>query len=104
MPTGMAPKAVSKAIYNNLKPGGVFIVLDHAASAGTPVDPQDKLHRIDPAIIKADVLTAGFKFEGESKVLANPADDHTKAVFDPSLRGRIRSTAPKFAASRKESP
>jgi predicted methyltransferase len=85
-----------KSVYDALKPGGVFIVLDHAAAAGAPPDPQDKLHRIDPAIVKKQVEAAGFKFEGESKVLANPADDHTKAVFDPSIRGHTDQFIYKF--------
>ena len=85
-----------KSVYDALKPGGVFIVLDHAAAAGTALDPQDKLHRIDPAIVRKQVEAAGFKFDGESKVLANPADDHTKTVFDPSIRGHTDQFIFKF--------
>jgi len=44
------------------------------------------VHRIDPAVVRREVEAAGFKFDGESKILANPADDHSKAVFDPSIR------------------
>jgi predicted methyltransferase len=85
-----------KAVFDALKPGGVFIVLDHVAAAGTPLDPADKFHRIDPAIVKKQVEAAGFKFEGESKVLANPADDHTKTVFDPAIRGHTDQFIYKF--------
>jgi predicted methyltransferase len=85
-----------KSVYEALKPGGVFIVLDHAAVSGAAADPQDKLHRIDPAVVKKQVEAAGFKFEGESKVLANPADDHLKAVFDPSIRGHTDQFIFKF--------
>ena len=88
--------AFDKAVFDALKPGGVFVVLDHAAASGAAPDPQDKLHRIDPAIVKKQVEAAGFKFEGESKVLANPADDHTKAVFDPSIRGHTDQFIYKF--------
>jgi predicted methyltransferase len=66
------------------------------AASGAAPDPQDKLHRIDPAIVKKQVTAVGFKFEGESKVLANPADDHTKAVFDPSIRGHTDQFIYKF--------
>jgi predicted methyltransferase len=86
----------NKSIYDALKPGGVFVVLDHVAPAGAAADPQDKLHRIDPAIVKREVTAAGFKFEGESKVLANPADDHTKTVFDPAIRGHTDQFIYKF--------
>lgn len=79
--------AFNKAVFSALKPGGVYVVLDHAATAGSGVGATDTLHRIDPARVKSDVLAAGFKLDGESSILANKADDHTKNVFDPSVRG-----------------
>jgi predicted methyltransferase len=79
---------VNKAVFNALKPGGVYVVLDHAAAAGSGLSATDTLHRIDPAVVKSEVEAAGFAFDGESDVLANPADDHTKKVFDPSIRGK----------------
>jgi len=89
--------AVTKEIYDAIKPGGVFIVLDHAAAPGADVVPTaNTLHRIDPASVRKTVEAAGFKFEGESKVLANPADDHTKGVFDPALRGHTDQFIYKF--------
>ena len=87
---------VDKMIFDAIKPGGVFIVLDHAAAPGTPIDPDDKLHRIDPAHVKAQLISSGFKFEGESTVLRNPGDDHTKGVFDPSIRGKTDQFIYKF--------
>jgi predicted methyltransferase len=79
--------AFNKAVFAALKPGGVFVVLDHAAAAGSGIGATDTLHRIDPARVKADVLAAGFKLDAESSILANQSDDHTKNVFDPSVRG-----------------
>ena len=79
--------AFNKAVFAALKPGGVFVVLDHAAAAGSGIGATDTLHRIDPARVKADVLAAGFKLDAESSILANKSDDHTKNVFDPSVRG-----------------
>ncbi|HWX30035.1 MAG TPA: hypothetical protein VNZ53_21685 [Steroidobacteraceae bacterium] len=79
--------AFNKAVFAALKPGGVYVVLDHAALAGSGIGATETLHRIDPARVKSDVLAAGFKLDGESSVLANKADDHTKNVFDPSVRG-----------------
>jgi predicted methyltransferase len=76
----------NKAVFAALKPGGIYVVLDHAAAAGSGVGATDTLHRIDPARVKTDVLAAGFKLEAESAILANPGDDHTKKVFDPSVR------------------
>ena len=79
--------AFDRAVFAALKPGGVFVVLDHAAVAGSGIGATETLHRIDPARVKADMQAAGFVFDGASNVLANPADDHTKLVFDPSVRG-----------------
>ncbi len=89
-------RKATKAIYDNVKPGGVFVVLDHAAAPGAAPDPQDRLHRIDQALVRKEVEAVGFKFEGESKLLRNPADDHTKAVFDPSIRGHTDQFIMKF--------
>jgi predicted methyltransferase len=79
--------AFNKAVFAALKPGGVYVVLDHAAVAGSGIGATETLHRIDPARVKADVLAAGFKLDAESTILANASDDHTKKVFDPSIRG-----------------
>lgn len=78
----------NRHVFEVLKPGGVFVVLDHAAPAGSGLADTDTLHRIDPAAVKAEVEAAGFVLDGESTILANPADDHTKLVFDPSIRGK----------------
>ncbi|HUB84740.1 MAG TPA: hypothetical protein VL971_03545 [Rhizomicrobium sp.] len=88
--------AFNKAVYAALKPGGVFIVLDHAAKAGSGLSATDTLHRIDPAVVKKEVEAAGFKFVGESNVLHNPADDHSKLVFDKSIRGHTDQFVYKF--------
>jgi predicted methyltransferase len=79
--------AFNKGVFAALKPGGVYVVLDHAALAESGISATDTLHRIDPARVKTDVLAAGFKLDAESTILANPSDDHTKSVFDPSVRG-----------------
>jgi predicted methyltransferase len=88
--------AVNKAIYNSLKPGGIYLVLDHVAEAGSGLRDTDTLHRIDPAQVKKEVEAAGFVFVGESKVLHNPADDHTQKVFDGSIRGKTDQFIFKF--------
>ncbi|MBS0255711.1 MAG: class I SAM-dependent methyltransferase [Proteobacteria bacterium] len=79
--------AMNKAIFAALKPGGRFVVIDHAAPGMTDPAVIKKIHRIDEDYVKKQVLAAGFVLEGESKVLRNPADGHDKGVFDPSIRG-----------------
>jgi predicted methyltransferase len=82
------PALLDAAVFAALKPGGVFIVIDHVAEAGSGIRDTDTLHRIDPEVVKAQAEAAGFKLDGESDVLRNPADTHKVKVFDPSVRGR----------------
>lgn len=79
---------INKAVFAALKPGGYYVILDHSAAAGSGLRDVDTLHRIDAAALKSDVLAAGFKLDGETRILANPADDRTKLVFDPAIRGK----------------
>ena len=79
--------AADASIFAALKPGGVFIVIDHAGLPGSSDTAPTTLHRIDPATVKAQVQAAGFVLEAESPVLQNPADPHTEKVFAPSIKG-----------------
>ena len=79
--------AMLQQVHAALKPGGVVIVEDHVDVAGAdPLVNVDEVHRIDPARLRKDFEKAGFKFDGESKALAHPDDNHTKVVFDDSVR------------------
>lgn len=78
--------AFNKLVFDALKPGGTYFIVDHAAAAGTGATLSPKLHRIEKATVIAEVTAAGFKLVGESDVLKNPADDHSKSVFDPAIR------------------
>jgi predicted methyltransferase len=91
---------VNKAIYDSLKPGGVFVVLDHAAEKGSGLRDTDTLHRIDEAAVKSEVEAAGFKLVAESEVLRNPDDSHAAKVFDPSIRGKTDQFILKFRKPR----
>jgi predicted methyltransferase len=88
--------AIDKAIFNALKPGGTFVVLDHAAEKGSGFRDTSTLHRVDPEAVKKEVEAAGFKFVGESDILHNPQDTHTEKVFDSSVRGKTDQFILKF--------
>jgi predicted methyltransferase len=77
----------NKAVFDALKPGGTFVVIDHAAQPGSGLRDTDTLHRIDPASIIQEVQAAGFILEAQSDLLRNPADTHMSMVFDPQIRG-----------------
>ena len=79
MAEGAAERMFAQVV-DALKPGGVFIVLDHAAAPGTGPEIPGTLHRINPDIVKADMQAVGFQFVGESDVLRNTTDDVTKRV------------------------
>jgi predicted methyltransferase len=76
-----------KQVFAALKPGGLFVIVDHVAPAGSGISDTNTLHRIDPAVVKKEVEAAGFVFDGESDALRNPADPHTIRIFDPAIRG-----------------
>ena len=76
-----------KEVFNGLKPGGVVVVQDHVANpGGDPTDVVEKLHRINPEVLKHDFQAAGFVLDAESDALRNPADDHSLPVFDAKIR------------------
>ena len=113
--------AFNRAVFAALKPGGTYLVLDHVAGGGgaarRPPNPPrqlgpprgagggradvtDTLHRIEPATVRREVESAGFKFVGESAILANAADPHTAGVFDPSIQGHTDQFILKFRRPR----
>jgi predicted methyltransferase len=95
------PVVFDRQVFAALKPGGVFLVIDHAADAGSGLRDTDTLHRIDPAIVRQQVTSVGFVLDGESKVLANPADDHKKVVFDKAIRGQTDQFVYRFKKPKK---
>lgn len=77
-----AARDLNAAIFRALKPGGIYVILDHRGAE------PDRLHRIDPVVVRAEVEAAGFVFDGASEALANPEDSRAVSVFDPAVRGR----------------
>lgn len=94
-PAGTA-EGIAKQLYAMLKPGGTFVIVDHAAAAGADLATQQKLHRIDPATARAEIERAGFVFDGESKAWASAADPKTALVFDAGIRGKTDQFAYRF--------
>jgi predicted methyltransferase len=75
-------------LFKGIKPGGVLGIVDHQAASGSPGETGNTLHRIDSAIVIAELTAAGFVLDGESDALRNSEDDHSKGVFDPEIRGK----------------
>ena len=93
--------AFNKSIFNSLKPGGLYVVLDHSAEAGSGLRDTNTLHRIDPDVVKQEVTAAGFQFVGGSDILANSADTRTGKVLDPAIRGKTDQFILKFRKPKK---
>lgn len=87
---------VNAEVFKSLKPGGLYVIVDHVAVAGSGLEAAMKVHRIDPAIVKAEVEAAGFRFVEENALLKDAADPHTANVFDPSIRGKTDQFVYKF--------
>lgn len=85
-----------KMLFAAVKPGGIVGVVDHVGPAGDTRAVVDKLHRIDPEVVKADFRRAGFELVGESPLLRVGGDDHSKLVFDPAVRGKTDRFILKF--------
>jgi predicted methyltransferase len=85
-----------KQVLAALKPGGLFIIEDHAAAAGSGTRDTPTLHRIDPEVVKKELADAGFVFVGETDVLKDPDDPHTANVHDASIRGKTDQFVFKF--------
>jgi predicted methyltransferase len=91
------PAAALAKLVPALKPGAVVVVVDHVANPGGDTGAiVDALHRIDPDLIKRDFEAAGLVFESEANFLRNPADDHTKPVFDESIKGKTDRVVLRF--------
>jgi predicted methyltransferase len=88
--------AFNKLVFDSLKPGGIYFIVDHAAQAGTAATASPTLHRIDKTTVIQEVTAAGFRLVGESDVLHSASDDHTLKVFDPKIRWKTDQFILKF--------
>jgi predicted methyltransferase len=88
--------AFDKSVFAALKPGGIFLVIDHSAPAGSGVSDTKTLHRIDQKVVETEAESAGFKLERTSDLLKNPNDPRTAIVFDPSIKGKTDQFVLKF--------
>jgi predicted methyltransferase len=93
---GLDVGVFDKMVFDDLKPGGIYLILDHSAEAGSGARDTKTLHRIDVETVKKEVLAAGFVFVGSSNLLHQPADSRSLKVFDPAVRGKTDQFILKF--------
>lgn len=92
-------KKFNKVVFDALKPGGVYMVEDHAAEAGSGTSATETFHRIDVEQVKKEVTGAGFVLEASSDVLHNAADPHNVKTFE--LKGQSDKFLLKFRKPKK---
>ena len=86
----------NRVVYERLNPGGSYVIVDHAAAAGSGTSDTQSLHRIDPASVREEVEAAGFVLDAQSTILANKDDLHSIKVFDPTIKGKTDRFAYRF--------
>jgi predicted methyltransferase len=86
----------NRAVYDRLKPGGFYVIVDHAAAPGSGTTDAQALHRIDPASAREEAKAAGFVLHAQSTLLANKDDPHSAKVFDPAIKGETDRFAYRF--------
>ena len=88
--------AFNRHVFDSLKHGGIYFIVDHAATKGSGINDTPDLHRIDEATVIEEVKAAGFALAGESDLLRHSTDEHTKKVFDPEVRWKTDQFVLKF--------
>lgn len=93
---GATAAGFNRAVYDRLKPGGSYVIVDHAAAVEVGTSVAQSLHRIEPASVREEVEAAGFVLAAESTILANKTDPHSVKVFDASIKGATDRFAYRF--------
>jgi predicted methyltransferase len=81
-------EAMNRAVFQALKPGGTYGILDHHAEKDSGDRDTQRLHRVDAELVRQEIRAAGFEWFGSDNLLHNPDDDHSLSVFDPTIRGK----------------
>ena len=71
---GVDRAKMNRAVYDALKPGGVYAIVDHSGRPGTDATETQTLHRIEEKTVKEEIEAAGFRLDAESSILRNPSD------------------------------
>jgi predicted methyltransferase len=96
---GATAAQFNRAVYERLKAGGRYVIIDHAAAVGAGTSSAQSLHRIEPVSVRGEVEAAGFVLDAESTMLANKDDPHSIKVFDPLIKGETDRFAYRFVKS-----
>lgn len=87
---------MDRAAFAALRPGGVYVIIDHSATPGYVENQQHPLHRIDQDLVRREVESVGFVYDGELQILRNPQDPRTANIYDDAIRGHTDQFAMRF--------
>jgi predicted methyltransferase len=76
---------LNRALFQALKPGGVYVIADHAGRAGTGISESGTLHRVEEAFVKQEVEAAGFRLAAQGNFMRNPADPRDRNTPVPPM-------------------
>ena len=65
---------MNRAVFDALKPGGIYVVADHSGRPGTGTSEAKSLHRIEESVVRREIEAAGFRLMAEADFLRNPQD------------------------------
>src|SRR3984893_3539982 len=74
---------MDKKMFAALKPGGILVLADHSAAAGSDISVGKSLHRIDEAVVRKELEAAGFKFVAEGDFWRVPGETHHFSSLRP---------------------
>jgi predicted methyltransferase len=92
---GVDRDRMNRAVYAHLRPGGLYVIVDHSGRPGTGTSEVKTLHRIDEATVRAELERAGFRLARTADFLRNP-DDPRDWNDSPSAAGARRGTSDRF--------
>lgn len=98
---GDGAAAINAAAFRALKPGGIYLVVDHDTAAGAGASQTSTLHRVESALVRREVESAGFRLDSTSDLLRHKADDHSLKVQETGIRGKTDQFVLRFRKPRR---
>ena len=87
--------ALNKAVYDALKPGGIYAIKDHSRRHMEPDNPENR-RRVDPVMAIKEIQAAGFELLDYSTLHYHPDDELLYEVGRKSVTGNTDRWTMKF--------
>jgi predicted methyltransferase len=92
---GVDRDRMNRRVFEALRRGGVYAIVDHSGRPGTGVSEAQTLHRIEEDVVRTEVKRAGFRIDASTDVLRNPNDPRDWTA-SPRAAGDLRGTSDRF--------